>query len=147
MENQLTSTHPSPSRIGVRRLSATASLVAAMLFVISSVAAHVSQSNAFAGAWTFTFSGPESMPALIEGVLWSAVVGFGIGFLAAITYNALGALDKLPDIFTEDDEGSLATVVRDDLDTAWRDDKHIGVAEALRIVENREKHRTRPHPG
>ena len=131
---QYTWTRRPPTRIGVRRVAATGSIVVTILFIGSWLATHVPGSMGFMYVRMFTYAAPASLHALVEGLVWSSLLGFSVGFLTAITYNAIGQLDQVPDISADEDIPSQGH-----LDAAWRHDKHIGVVEALRMVEDREK--------
>lgn len=82
-----------PNRIGIFHLAATGSLTAAIIFEISWLGTYMSfasPTHAYIGL--FTLANIQSETALLEGSLWSFLIGGLSGGLIAAIYNMLAGL-------------------------------------------------------
>lgn len=81
-------------RVGVKQVALTAAFVAAALFILAWSASRLPGSVTPNYIKLFTSADPSSSRAMIEGVVWSVLLGYVTGGLAALTFNALGALKR-----------------------------------------------------
>jgi hypothetical protein len=85
----------STGHIGVLRLAATVGVAAGLIFVLcwlGTFIAFSSPTHAYIGL--FTEAETQSVPALIEGSLWSLLFGVLSGGLIATLYNLFAGLDR-----------------------------------------------------
>lgn len=86
---------PVHRRLNVLRLTATGSIVAAMLFAFCWVAAYIAPGSAtHRYIELFTRADIRSGTALVEGVCWSLLAGLIVGAVVALVYNALEPLER-----------------------------------------------------
>jgi hypothetical protein len=111
---------PHAERIGIRRLSATGSIVLTVLFIAAWLATQVPGSMAFMYVRIFTYSAPASARALVDGLVWSSLLGFAVGFLTAVTYNVVGRLDEMPDLLSDEEQRSIRAAESGFLERTWR---------------------------
>jgi hypothetical protein len=82
-------------RIGITRATLSGAITLGMLFVLCWIGARlplITVSHMF--VQLFTTEPMTSTGALLEGTLWSVVFGGLFAFVAASTYNLMGALDR-----------------------------------------------------